>query len=284
MAKAKPTNPIELHPTRVHLPVQHSGAAAANGFVLALPTHLDLPDKDDQPVKNFQEHPQSRLLTDSIWPVLERVRPALDFCLGADCGIYYRIAQPPIRGAVAPDWFFVAGVPQYLDGRVRRSYVLWQELVVPNLALEYLSDEPGGERDRTPGTGKFWIYERAIRIPYYGIFDAEAGRVEMFRLGKGGYKPMRPNVRGRFPIPTLGVELGIWQGVFQGMDLAWMRWWGADGKLLPTSEERAAAEHQRAEQERQRATAERQRAEQERQRADRLAAKLRELGLKPEDL
>ena len=57
----------------------------------------------------------------------------------------------------------------------------------------------------------------------------------------------------------------------------WLRWWDRAGNLLLWSAEQAEQERQRAEQERQRA-------EQERQRAEILAAKLRELGVDPDQL
>jgi hypothetical protein len=56
------------------------------------------------------------------------------------------------------------------------------------------------------------------------------------------------------------------------------------GNLLPTPEERAEREAQRAEQETQRANQEAQRAEQEAQRSARLTAKLRELGIDPDEV
>lgn len=37
-----------------------------------LPDHTQLPDSDGTFVKNFQEHPQSILLTDSIEPHLQK--------------------------------------------------------------------------------------------------------------------------------------------------------------------------------------------------------------------
>src|SRR5690349_20115722 len=49
-----------------------------------LPTHEDLPEEDSTFVKNFQEHPQSILLTDSIWPVLEKLHPDGQFAVGQD--------------------------------------------------------------------------------------------------------------------------------------------------------------------------------------------------------
>jgi hypothetical protein len=56
------------------------------------------------------------------------------------------------------------------------------------------------------------------------------------------------------PIHPLGVELGIWQGEYQNMELPWLRWWDLQGNLLLTGEERA----------------------------DRLTAQLRSLGVEPE--
>ncbi|MFQ5616138.1 MAG: Uma2 family endonuclease, partial [Anaerolineales bacterium] len=42
---------------------------------LVLPDHTQLPEEDGTFVKNFQEHPQSLLLTDSIRPVLDERHP-----------------------------------------------------------------------------------------------------------------------------------------------------------------------------------------------------------------
>jgi hypothetical protein len=51
---------------------------------------------------------------------------------------------------------------------------------------------------------------------------------------------MPANAQGRFPIASLGVELGIWHGKHGGYDLGWMRWWDAHGNLLLTGDERAS--------------------------------------------
>lgn len=64
----------------------------------ALPTHLDLPESDGTFVKNFQEHPQSVLLTDSIRPILEKKHPDRRFAIGQDSGIYWRLTDPLERG------------------------------------------------------------------------------------------------------------------------------------------------------------------------------------------
>ena len=254
-----------------------------------LPTHKDLPESDGTFVKNFQEHPQSILLTDSITPILQQRHPDGQYCIRQDSGIYWRITDPPERGAESPDWFYVPNVPPDLDGEFRHSYVLWQEYIPPLIVLEFVSGNGSEERDTTPWTGKFWIYEQVIRPAFYGLYAVKKASVEVYHLIENQYEQMPPNDRGYFSITPLGVELGLWQGVYQNVERPWLRWWDAEGNLLLTGEERVliaeeviAEERQRAEAERQRAETERQRAEAERQRADRLAAILREQGIDPD--
>lgn len=242
----------------------------------SLPDHTQLPCEDGTFVKNFQEHPQSILLTESIWSKLQELHPDQQFCIGQDSGIYWRITEPPQRGAESPDWFYVPHVSPTLDGKIRRSYVLWQEIVAPLIAIEFVSGNGEEERDQTPYQGKFWVYERAIRVPFYAIYEEQKAVVEVYNLVSGHYQLMLPNERGHYAIEEMDVELGIWHGTYKNMELPWLRWWDLQGNLLLTGEEQAEMERQRAEMERQRA-------EVERQRADKLAAKLKELGINFED-
>lgn len=259
------------------------------------PDHTQLPESDGTFVKNFQEHPQSILLTDSIGPVLERIHPDGEYAIGQDCGIYWREAEPPEKGAEAPDWFYVPNVSPNLDGEIRRSYVLWREYVSPLIALEFASGNGEEERDRTPlnrsadapreKPGKFWVYEKIIKIPYYGIYEIKTGKLEVYYLLRGYlYQKLEPNERGHYPIPELGIELGLWQGSYQNQTQLWLRWWDEEGNLLLTGAERAELAQQREE-------SERQRAESERQRADRAERSQREsiprllgMGLTPEQV
>ena len=236
---------------------------------IQLPDHTQLPCEDGTFVKNFQEHPQSILLTESIWAKLQEIHPDRQFCIGQDSGIYWRITEPPQKGAISPDWFYVPDVPPTLDGQMRRSYVMWQELVAPLIAIEFVSGNGAEERDQTPYQGKFWVYEKAIRVPFYAIYEEQKAAVEMYQLIAGKYQLMSPNERGHYLIEKMGVELGIWQGIYKNVELPWLRWWDLQGNLLLTGEERAEVEKQRA--------------ETEKQRADQLAAKLRELGLELDD-
>jgi Uma2 family endonuclease len=235
---------------------------------LSLPDHTQLPESDGTFVKNFQEHPQSLLLTSSIGPVLDQLHPDGQYAIGQDCGIYWRLVDPPERGAEAPDWFYVPDVSPLLDGQRRRSYVLWKEIIVPLIAIEFTSGDGSEELDRTSPfsktptkAGKFWVYEQAIHIPFYAIYNVDTASVDVYELRANRYQQCKPNNRGHYPIGPLGVELGIWQGTYAHQNLPWLRWWDSDGNLLLSGDERA---------------------EKEKQRADRLAAQLRALGIDPD--
>lgn len=169
-------------------------------------------------------------------------------------------------------------MPPKLDGEIRRSYVLWRELYAPLIVLEFASGNSDEERDQTPPSptnnpeakraGKFWVYERIMRIPYYGIYEIKNAKLEVYRLVDGFYQKLTPNQRGHYAIAPLEVELGLWQGSYQNQEMLWLRWWDLHGNLLLIGDERAEQERQRAE-----------RAE---QRAAQLAERLRAMGIDPD--
>ena len=161
----------------------------------------------------------------------------------------------------APDWFYVPNVPPNLDGKPRRSYVLWQEFIAPLIVLEFVSGSGKEERDRTPWVGKFFVYEQVIRPAFYGIYEVEKSSIELYRHVANKFELVVANERGHYPIDGLGVELGIWKGVYQNLDLPWLRWWDASGNLLLTGWETS---------------------EQERQKVETLMAQLRAAGIEPQ--
>ena len=248
------------------------------------PDHTQLPCEDGTFVKNFQEHPQSILLTTSIRPVLDRLHPDGQYDIGQDSGIYWKIADPPLNGVEAPDWFYVPNIPPTLNGEMRRSYVLWQEQVSPAIVLEFVSGSDVQERDTTPEKGKFWIYENRIRAAYYGIYEVRRERVEVYRLVGDRYHLIPPNERGHFPIEILGIELGLWQGSYQNRNLPWLRWWDNEGNLLLTGEERAELAERQIERERQQKEQAQQQIERERQRTERLRRLLIENNIDPDEI
>jgi flagellar biosynthesis/type III secretory pathway protein FliH len=90
--------------------------------------------------------------------------------------------------------------------------VLWREHIASLIAWEVARKKGNEERDRTPWShtdegvvtkpGKFWVYERVMRIPYYGIYEINSGRLEVYRLIGGYYRLLELNERGNFAIAT----------------------------------------------------------------------------------
>jgi Uma2 family endonuclease len=220
-----------------------------------LPDHTQLPDKDPSVMETFLELPQALLLTSCLLPVLQRVYPDGRYAIGGNSGIYWNVTDPPVKGAICPDWFLVPGVdPLLVAGVRRRSYVLWKEHIPPLIVLECVSGDGTEEHDHTPEQGKLWIYENPVAAGFYGIFDPEPGRVELYQRVGARFRPVPANEHGHFPVEDLGVALGVWRGRFQEIEQPWLRWFDAEGRMLLTGEERA----------------------------ERLAAQLRALGVEPE--
>jgi hypothetical protein len=267
------TQPPFFGPDRLYRPPVQEGVEIPPH----LPSHMELPEENGEIVENFREQPQGYLLDQGIWPMLERIHPDRHFAVGHDCGIYWLLANPPGRGAICPDWFYVAGVPPDLNGHYRRSYVLWKEHVAPTILIEYSSGDGSKERDQTPREGKYWIYENAVQGRFYAIFVVETGELEVYRLDESKYRRLQPDQRGHYLIDPLGVKLGVWDGFYFNETAPWLRWYDTEGRLLPIAEERAEDERRRADEAVHRANDERRRAEQ-------LAEKLRELGIDPDKL
>ena len=93
------------------------------------------------------------------------------------------------------------------------------------------------------------------------IYEVQKSSIELYRHVKNHFELVVANEREHFPIAELGVEIGIWQGVYQNLELPWLRWWDANGNLLLTGWENS---------------------EQERQRAENLIAQLRAAGIEPQ--
>ena len=239
-------------------------AMPPEAFTEANIDHRHLPDTDGSIVNNATEHSQSQLLTTSLRPLLEARHPGGRFFVGADVGIYWRLTTPFLNGCKAPDWYFVPDVPGMLGGDYRRSYVLWQEKEPPLIAIEYVSGDGREERDRTPNTGKFWVYEQAIRVRYYVIYDSRIPSIEAYQLDGNRYAPISANAAGRYPIAALGVEFGLHRAVFHGVDLHWLRAWdSATGVMIPDNDERAEDATRRTEEATRQRVAESKRADEE---------------------
>ncbi len=249
----------------------------------ALPADFILPD---DPVENIQQPLLAAALTDALG-ANGRIQP--EMLIGSNFGLVATVNKKLV--IKAPDWFYVPQVHPVAEGIIRRSYTPNLEGELVAVVMEFLSNEEGGELSvrSTPPYGKLHFYEQILQVPTYATFDPYESSLEVRCLQNGRYVTQDVNAEGRVWIPELSLFLGMWAGERLKQTANWLRWWDESGNLLLWSAEqtdlerqRAEQERQRAEQERQRANQENQRAEQEHQRAEKLAAKLRELGIDPE--
>ncbi|WP_044034813.1 Uma2 family endonuclease, partial [Microcystis aeruginosa] len=169
--------------------------------------------------------------------------------------IYYSPNQKKSEFFRGPDFFVVLGTNPNPN---RRSWVIWREEgKYPNLIVEILSDSTG-KVDREE---KKQIYQDIFRTPDYFWFDPESLEFAGFTLISGQYQPIAPNSQGWLWSGQLGLYLGLSANK--------LRYFTPEGELVPTPAEAA----QQAETQ----------VEQERQKSAKLAAKLRELGINPDE-
>ena len=209
--------------------------------------------------------------------------PTHYFC-GGNMFLYYSIEQakeieeyveaesvkrkPRFKG---PDFFLVKEV----DGtKPRDSWVVWEEDGrYPDLVVEFISTST--RKKDVDRNVKF--YAKVFRVPEYFWFDRRSGELVGYRLSGSSYTPIEPDARGRLWSEVLGAYLGVWRGEYRGRRFPWLRLWDKEGRLVPTTAERAARERtarSRAEARAEQAEAQ---AQQERAERERLQAELERL-------
>ncbi|MBE9211474.1 Uma2 family endonuclease [Plectonema cf. radiosum LEGE 06105] len=223
-----------------------------------LPTMYDLKSEDpEEPGLPDEFHDfQPQFLRDTFQPPSI---PKDEVFIAADLNVYYDTQHP--LWYKRPDWFAVLGVSRLYQGKdLRLSYVIWQEGVAPSVMVELISpgtekeDLGQGLREANQPPTKWEVYERILRVPYYIIFDRYTDQLKVFQNVAGRYQPMIVE-DNRVWLPELGLGIGLWQGCYQDVERLWLRWYDDAGNWISTPTEKA----------------------------ERLAAKLRELGINPED-
>ncbi|MBE9208778.1 Uma2 family endonuclease [Nostoc sp. LEGE 06077] len=172
----------------------------------------------------------------------------------------------------APDWAYIPKITVDKT-EVIRSYTPQLQGDIPVIVMEFISDTEGTEYSAKPTypPGKWFFYERILKVPNYAIFEPDSGNLEVYRLDNntGRYTIQTPNENQHYLISEINLYLSVWQGTRENRTGHWLRWWDEQGKLLLWGFELAEQERERA--------------EQEHQRAERLAAQLRAAGIEPQD-
>jgi len=171
-----------------------------------------------------------------------------DYFAAGNLTVYYSPQQRKSEDFRGPDFFVVLGA----EKRPRKSWVVWEEGgKYPNVIVELLSDSTA----KTDRGLKKEIYQDIFRTPNYFWFDPDSLEFEGFQLMNGTYEPIPTTEQGW----RWSEQLGLYLGVHNQQ----LRFFTAAGELIPSPEEQATAE---------------------RQRNEKLAAKLRELGVDPEQI
>lgn len=223
------------------------------------PTQDDLPYDDGIPMETFRHKLQIDILMDAYgnWLISNQQQGFI----GGNMFVYFSPDQVRNQDYRGPDVFVVKDVPW----GERRSWVVWQEGKAPDVVIELLSPTTAN-RDKTE---KKLIYQNQLRVTEYFWYDPfNPEDFAGFSLQRGVYQPLSFDAQQRLLSEQLGLALVRWQGVYKRVEAVWLRWATLEGELLPTDRELVEQERQQL--------------ETERQRADRLAAKLRELGIDPD--
>ena len=219
-----------------------------------LPSSAELLDCDDTPVDNELQNLIPNLL-EAILALAWHNRN--DWFFGVDMGIYYAPSQP----ALVPDGFLSLGVERFIGEEGRLSYVFWEEDNIPPIfALEVVSKTYGGEYEKKKiDYAKLGILYYAIYVPTRQ-YRRKRQPLEIYKLENSEYI-----LQSNSPLwmPELGLALGRERGTYLGRTREWLYLYDVVGNRLPTPEELA---------------------QQEMLKSERLAQKLRDLGINPEDI
>ena len=226
-------------------------------------SHIEI--EDDTPVDNFQSAKQQRLLVEPLYACWS---PGVPFIADANIGLFYGLNLDPI----VPDAFLSLNVrmPADWNQKQSRSYFVWEFGKVPEVCIEIVSNCKGNELD-----SKKADYAR-IGVAYYAVFEPlqqlqgkdelNGSLLRVWELtGKQYIEVLEP-----FWLEFVGLGLTLWEGVFEDQPGVWLRWCDREGQVIPTGAEGREAERQRA--------------DEAELRAQRLADRLREMGINPNEI
>ena len=136
-----------------------------------LPKDYPLPD---DPVDNINQPLLAAALRESL-EMAGLIQP--DMLIATNFGICATVDGKTVLKA--PDWVLVRNALPLPENQTRRSYTPVAEGDLPSLAIEFVSDTDGGEYSMNPNYpyGKWWFYERILKLPLYFIFYPRYGGI-----------------------------------------------------------------------------------------------------------
>ncbi|CAD5975138.1 hypothetical protein NO108_04432 [Planktothrix rubescens] len=250
------------------------------------PTEIIYPETDGKPMANNTEQ--------FNWIVA--IEQNLEWLFANDPNVFVAgdLFWYPVEGKPhivnAPDVLVVLGRPKGKRG----SYMQWKEEgIAPQVVFEILS--PGNTKSEMER--KLVFYERYGVEEYY-IYNPDNYQFQGWQRGDGGLDVIETSEN--CVSPRLGIRFEVSEHplqIYHPDGAKFLSYVEINQQLeqeiqwAETERQRAETEHQRAETERQRAETERQRAEeteillrQETERSQRLAERLRQMGINPDEL
>lgn len=210
-----------------------------------IPDYDKLVTEDEKPVDNLYSERQHLLLTQSLidsWPGPGEGRPRY---IATNVGLFYAVNEPPF----APDVMVsvdVTAPPGDPSLKENRSYFIWKMGKAPEAVVEVVSNVMGGElTTKLKGYARFGVLYYIVWDPFQFLGEK---KLHCFVLERGKYVHCEP----WFPVLELGVT--TWDGVYGDMNAVFLRWCDQQGRVVPTGAERA----------------------------EKLAAKLRAMGIDPD--
>lgn len=179
------------------------------------------PDEDAAPMENW---PHDETCAYLKMVVKGRFRDDPRVCVAGNLGLFFERGN---RGAlIVPDMMVAFDVD---PNNRRRSYKVWEERKVPDIAVEVLSPttvrkdiEAKPDLYRALGVREHWIID---------LFELKPPPpITGWRLTAGGYEAIRPGPSGGLMSDVLGLELVMAESVFRLRD-------PATGELLPYYDE-----------------------------------------------
>lgn len=217
---------LDRLPTDRDLPSDEFGDSVA---LRSMPTGLDLPYDDGEPMESPWHRDAMILLIDSIGTYWA---DRTDFFVGGNMFVYFSSERVFHRDFRGPDFFVVKGVER---GRRRVSWVAWEEGGrLPEVIVELISHTTAAV-DRGP---KKALYGDTFRTPEYFCYDPRTDLLEGWRRAAGtGYVPIPPEADGRMWCEQLGLFVGRWDGSYLETTGRLLRFFTRDGALVRTAAE-----------------------------------------------
>ncbi len=202
------------------------------------PGEDELPYDDGEPMESQRHRKQMDLLIEALelsWKDRD------DVFVSGNMAIYFSELQAKKNDFRGPDVFVVLDTVR----RERKSWVVWQEDGrTPDVVIELLSETT----EKVDRTDKMRIYAKLLHVPEYYLFDPFTGVLEAYalELATMSYAPVAPGANGDVVSRRLHLGLGVRRGTYHNLEVDWLRWLDAEGRVLPTGEEQARAAEEQA--------------------------------------